>query len=177
MRRTYRVLAFVIAAEVVIQAMAIAFALAGLGKWVGDEGGVLNKQTLDDSSTSYTGAVGFAIHGINGEMLIPLFVLALLVVSFFAHVPGGTRLAAIIVGLVVLQVALGIGLHGLPYLALLHAANAFAILGAAVGAGVRARGGVVPATTSVAQQSAVPAPRERASETQALRPTSGPSAG
>lgn len=177
MRRTYRVLAFVIAAEVVIQAMAIAFALAGLGKWVGDDGGVLNKQTLDDESASFTGAVGFMVHGINGEMLIPLLVLALLAVSFFAHVPGGTRLAGIIVGLVVLQVALGIGLHGLPYLALLHAANAFAILGAAIAAGTRARAGVVPANASAPGQSAVPAPREGATGTDALRPTSGPSAG
>ena len=173
MRRTYRVLAYVIAVEVVIQAMAIAFALAGLGKWVRDEGGVLNKQTMDDSSTSFTGAVGFMIHGINGEMLIPLLVLALLVVSFFAHVPGGTRMAAIIVGLVVVQVGLGIGLHGVPYLALLHAANAFAILGVAVGAGVRARGSVVPANGSVP---GVPVPREGA-PTEALRPSSGPSAG
>jgi hypothetical protein len=157
MRRTYRVLAFVIAAEVVIQAMAIAFALAGLGKWVGDEGGVLSKQTMEDSSTSYTGVVGFMIHGINGEMLIPLLVLALLVVSFFAHVEGGVRLAVIILGLVVLQVALGIGLGGVPYLALLHGANAFAILGAAVAAGTRARS-LAPADGSVSAQAAMPTP-------------------
>jgi hypothetical protein len=124
-----------------VQAMAIAFALAGLGKWVEDEGGVVNKHTFDDPSTTFTGVVGFMVHGINGEMIIPLLVLVLLIVSFFAGVPGGIRMAAIILGLVVLQVALGIGLHGLPYLALLHAVNAFAILGAAVYAGIRARGG------------------------------------
>jgi hypothetical protein len=155
MRTVYRVLAFVIAAEVVIQAMAIAFALAGLGKWVGDEGGVLNKQTFDDESTNFTGVVGFMVHGINGEMIIPLLVLVLLIVSFFARVPGGIRMAAIILGLVVVQVALGIGLHGLPYLALLHAANAFAILGAAVYAGTLARG-AVPVDRSVREQTAAP---------------------
>lgn len=158
MRRTYRVLAYVIAVEVVIQAMAIAFALAGLGKWVGDEGGVLNKQTMDDSSTSYTGVVGFMVHGINGEMLIPLLVLALLVVSFFAHVEGGVRMAVTVLGLVVLQVALGIGLGGLPYLALLHAANAFAILGVAVVAGTRAQGEVRVAG-SVGAPAAMQTPR------------------
>lgn len=158
MRKAYRVLAYVIAAEVVIQAMAIAFALAGLGKWVGDEGGVLDKQTMDDSSTSYTGVVGFMIHGINGEMIIPLLVLALLVVSFFAHVRGGVRLAVVILGLVVVQVGLGIFLDSVPYLALLHGANAFAILGAAVAAGTRARGDAVPAAAPVSTQ-AVPTPR------------------
>jgi hypothetical protein len=155
MRTVYRVLAFVIAAEVVVQAMAIAFALAGLGKWVGDEGGVLNKQTFDDESMKFTGVVGFMVHGINGEMIIPLLVLVLLIVSFFAGVPGGIRLAATILGLVVVQVALGIGLHGLPYLALLHAANAFAIMGVAVQAGIRARG-VVPVDRSVREQTAAP---------------------
>jgi hypothetical protein len=154
MRKAYRVLAFVIAGEVIVQAMAIAFALAGLGKWV-DGGGVVNKQAMEGESMHFTGVVGFMVHGINGQMVIPLLVLALLIVSFFAHVPGGTRLAALIVGLVVLQVALGMALHGLPYLALLHAANAFAILGTAAYAGIRARG-LVPADRSVREQAPAP---------------------
>ena len=44
MRNVYRVLAYLLAVEVVVQAMAIAYAIAGLGKWVEDDGGVLNKQ-------------------------------------------------------------------------------------------------------------------------------------
>jgi hypothetical protein len=138
MRKAYRVLAYIVAAEVVIQAMMIAFALAGLGKWVDADGGVLNKQTMESDSLQFTGVVGFMVHGMNGMMVIPLLVLVLLIVSFFAHVPGGIKLAGILVGLVVLQVALGMGLHGIPYLGLLHAANAFAILGVAVAAARRA---------------------------------------
>jgi uncharacterized sodium:solute symporter family permease YidK len=127
MRNVYRVLAFVLAAEVVIQGMAIAYALAGLGKWIEDDGGVLNKQVLDSDSPDFTGVGGFATHGINGMMLIPLIALLLLIVSFFAKVPGGVKRAGILIGLIILQVALGIFLHEVPYVAVLHVLNAFAI--------------------------------------------------
>lgn len=129
MRKTYQVLAYALAAEVVIQAMAIAYALFGLGKWVEDDGGVLNKQVLDaDKGPEFTGSGGFALHGINGTMLIPILVLLLLIVSFFAKVAGGVRLAGILVGMVVVQVVLGIASHSVPYLGPLHVLNAFGIL-------------------------------------------------
>lgn len=136
MRTTYRVLAYALAVEVVIQAMAIAYALFGLGKWIEDDGGVLNKQVMDaNDGPEFSGVGGFAIHGINGTMLIPLLVLLLLVVSFFAKVANGVQRAAILFGLVVLQVFLGIAGHGVPYLGPLHALNAFAILVVAFQAG------------------------------------------
>ena len=128
MRNAYRVLAYLLAAEVVIQAMAIAYALAGLGKWVEDDGGVLNKQVLDaDNGLHFKGVGGFATHGINGMMIIPILVLLLLIVSFFAKVQDGVKRAAILVGMVILQVILGIALHGVPYVAWLHVLNAFGI--------------------------------------------------
>lgn len=133
MRRTYQVLAYVLVAEVVVQAMMVAIALAGVGKWI-DDGHTVTKAVVD-SHPRFTGSIGFPIHAINGEMLIPLLVLALLVVSFFAKVPGGTRRAAILVGLIALQVFLGIVLQGAPYVALLHVLNAFAILAVAFLAG------------------------------------------
>ncbi len=135
MRSVYRVLAYLLAAEVLIQAMAIAYALAGLGKWVADDGGVLNKAALDSDSLSFTGVGGFAVHGINGMMVIPLLALVLLVVSFFAKVPGGSRRAAILFGMVVVQVALGLGLHGVVWLAPLHVLNGFGILAMGIVAG------------------------------------------
>ena len=46
MRSAYRILAIIIAIEVVIQAMAIVYAIAGLGNWV-EEGGVLNKAVFE----------------------------------------------------------------------------------------------------------------------------------
>ncbi len=98
MRNVYKVLAYLLAVEVVVQAMAIAYAIAGLGKWVADDGGVLNKQVIDSDSPDFPGVGGFATHGINGMMIIPLVVLLLLIVSFFAKIPGGVQKAAILLG-------------------------------------------------------------------------------
>ena len=129
MRKTYRVVAHLIAALVVVQAMAIAWALSGLSHWVGEDGGVLNKAVMEDrDSTPFPEVAGFAIHGINGTTLIPLLAVLLLVFSFFAKVADGTKWAAIVFVLVALQVVMGISSESLPFLGLLHALNAFAIL-------------------------------------------------
>lgn len=130
MRRAYHVLAYVIAAEVVVQAMMIATAVAGLSHWI-DDGATVNKHVLDNDP-SFTGSFGFPVHAINGEMLIPLLALALLIVSFFAKVAGGTRWALYILGLIVVQVVLGVSQGDVPFLGLLHGANALAIFTVAV---------------------------------------------
>lgn len=140
MRRAYHVLAYVIAAEVVIQAMMMATAVSGLDHWIND-GATVNKHVID-SHPSFAGSFGFPVHAINGEMLIPLIALALLVVSFFAGVLDGTRWALYILGLIVLQVVLGVSQGSVPYLGLLHGANAFALLIVAVLAARRASGTV-----------------------------------
>jgi cytochrome bd-type quinol oxidase subunit 2 len=128
MRSTYRVLAYALAVEVLVQAMAIAYAMAGLGKWVEDDHGVLTKKVADGNSLPFRGGGGFTLHGVNGMLIIPILVLLLLIISFFAKVVDGTKQALILLGLVVLQVILGIALHGVPYVAPLHALNAFGIL-------------------------------------------------
>ncbi len=58
MRSAYRVLAYIIAIEVVVQAAAIAYALAGLSKWVSD-GGTLDKASMESEDTTFPGVVGF----------------------------------------------------------------------------------------------------------------------
>lgn len=136
MRRAYHVLAYLIAVEVVVQAMMMATAVAGLDHWI-DDGATVNKHVID-KHPSFTGSFGFPVHAINGEMLIPLLALVLLVVSFIARVAGGTRWALYILGLIVLQVLLGVSQGDVPYLGLLHGANAFAILVVAVLAARRA---------------------------------------
>jgi hypothetical protein len=136
MRSVYRVLAFVVAAEVVVQAAAIAFAVYGLGRWV-DDGGRLDKALLAREDSSVGGAVGFAIHGANGTMLVPLVALLLLVVSFFAGVPGAVKWAGAVFALVVVQAALGFLGQGVPGLGALHGANALVLFGVAVMAGKR----------------------------------------
>jgi heme A synthase len=84
-------------------------------------------------------------------LIIPILVLLLLIVSLFAKIEGGRKQAAILFGLVLLQVILGIALHGVPYVAPLHALNAFAILVVAYQAGKRAGGSAeLPASAAVA---------------------------
>ena len=139
MRSTYRVLAYIIAAEVVIQAMAIAFAVFGLTKWV-DDGGTLDKAAIDSESLDFTGVIGFPIHGINGMMIIPLIALIFLIVSFFARVPGGVKWAGIVVLLVAVQITLGILGHDTPVLGALHGLNALAIFAMALVAARHAQG-------------------------------------
>ena len=123
MRKLYTGLAWTIAGAVVIQAAAIAFAFGGMLNLV-SEGGVVDKALLESFQAGGVGEVGFMIHGVVGGVLIPLIALALLVVSFFVRVRGAKLWAAIVFGLVVLQVVLGFSIVGSPYLGLIHGANA-----------------------------------------------------
>jgi heme A synthase len=137
MRSAYKWIAYLLAAEVLVQAMAIAYALAGLGHWVEEDGGVLNKALIDSDNADFGGVTGFMIHGMNGMMIIPLLVLILLIVSFFTKMEGAVKRAAILLGLVVLQVVLGITSHSLPFAIVFHALNAFAIFSMAALTGYR----------------------------------------
>jgi hypothetical protein len=148
MRKTYSVLGYLIAAEVVVQAMAIAYALAGLGYWVAEEGGVVNKQLVESRESEFTGVVGFMVHGMNGMMIIPLLALLFLVFSFFTKLPGASKRAAAVVVLVVLQVFLGILSHSVPLSSSLHALNAFVLLVVAF-TSARWAGAGAPAAVSV----------------------------
>ena len=84
---------------------------------------------------------------------IPLLALALLVVAFVWKAPGAVRAAAIVLGLVVVQVVLGFAGMAVPFLGALHGLNALFLFGAAVMAGMRVRG----AEDQVAPQSATTA--------------------
>ena len=151
MRSAYRVLAFLVAGLVVVQAAAIAYAVFGLTKWV-EDGATLDKAAIESEDTTFDGVVGFMIHGINGTMLIPLVALILLLVSFFAKVPGGVAKAAIVLALVVVQVALGIFGGNTPALGALHGLNALLLFGTAAMAGVQARGTTVEPSPYAATQ-------------------------
>ena len=138
MRSAYRVLAMLVAALVVVQAAAIAYAVFGLTKWV-DGGGTLDKAAMESEDTTFDGVVGFMIHGMNGMMLIPLVALLLLIVSFFAKVPGGVKWAGLLLLAVVVQVLLGMFGHDTPALGGLHGLNALVIFGLAVMAALRSK--------------------------------------
>ena len=133
MRKAHQILAYVLAGMVVVQAMAISYAIAGVFHWIDKtNGAVLNHDVLkswDKHSPTFHGSGGFALHGIDGFMIIPLLTLVLLIVSLFAmkEVPGAGKRAGILLGMVVLQFILGVGAHGAIVLAPLHALNGFGI--------------------------------------------------
>jgi hypothetical protein len=152
MRGAYKILANLIALLVVVQAAALAWAIAGLGIWV-DEGGTFDKSVMESDDMPFDEIVGMMVHGMNGMMLIPLVALILLVVSFFAKVPKGIPVAAGLFVLIILQVALGIFGHEIAVSGLLHGVNALIIFaGALHAARLPSRAVVVekrePATTA-----------------------------
>ncbi|MEJ2861977.1 hypothetical protein [Actinomycetospora flava] len=130
MRTTYRVLAWILAVEVVVQAAAIAWALFGLSAWI-EGGGVLDAAAMQ-AEPQFDGVVGFMVHGMNGTIIVPAVALLLLIVSFFAKLTHGVAYAAALFLMVVAQVLLGMFAHALPSLGMLHGALALAILVAAV---------------------------------------------
>ena len=127
MRATYRVLACLLALEVVVQAAAIAWAVFGLTAWI-EGGGVLDKAGMESESVTFDGVAGFMVHGMNGTLIVPVIALLFLVVSFFARFPGAVAWAGAAFAAVVVQVALGIFAHSAPVLGMLHGVLALVLL-------------------------------------------------
>lgn len=133
MRNAYKILGGLIALLVFVQAASIAFAFSGLGVWI-EDGNTLDAAAMESQSLDFTGVLGFPVHAITGMMLIPLLSLILLIVSFFAKLPKGVPTAAALLGLVIVQVLLGITASSTAYAGLLHGINALLVFGAAVSA-------------------------------------------
>lgn len=131
MRRTYSVIAWIVAGGVAVQAASIAFGLGGMARYIQD-GGVIDKALVESRQAVFVGELGFPIHGIVGGMVIPVAALALLAVSFFVKARGARMWAAIVLGVVALQITLGYSITDMPYLGLIHGANALAVFLTAV---------------------------------------------
>lgn len=141
MRTAYKVLAWLVALGVVVQASSMVFAIAGLGNWV-DGGGVLDKASAEgmfEGDVTFTGVAGFMIHSLNGMMVIPALALIFLIVSFFAKVPGGVTWAALVLLAVVVQITLGLLGHEAAVWGGLHGINALILFSLAVYAALRVR--------------------------------------
>ncbi|NUW33393.1 hypothetical protein HTZ77_18440 [Nonomuraea sp. SMC257] len=144
MRIVYKVLAYLVAIEVAVQASVMVFGDAGLGKWVG-QGGVLDKTVMESEASPFPEVIGFMVHGINGMMVIPVIALLLLISSFFARVPGAVKAAGLVLLLVAVQVTLGLFGHDIPALGALHGINALLLFTSALYAARRDRGVAVAA--------------------------------
>ncbi|HEY3010197.1 MAG TPA: hypothetical protein VGJ63_19340 [Micromonosporaceae bacterium] len=130
MRATYVWLSRLIALGVVLQAAFIAFGTFDVFRTV-DDGKAFTGE-YDDYNA------GQALHSIFGTFIIPLLALILLIISFFARIPGGVRFAAIVFGLVVVQFLLALLSFATPWVGLLHGINAFALAAVAGFAGRQA---------------------------------------
>jgi hypothetical protein len=119
MRSAYKYLAYAIDALILVQAAAMAWAVFGLSKWI-EDGNTLTKAKMEGDTFSFTEERGFMIHGINGQLLIPLIGLILLIISFLAKVPEGRKYAGMLFGGIVVQVALGMTAHAVPALGFIH---------------------------------------------------------
>ena len=142
MRTAYKVLAYLVAAEVTVQAMVMVWAIAGLGKWV-DGGGVFDKSVIEGGieggAMPFPEVFGILVHGINGMFVVPGIALLLLIVSFFTKVRGAIKWALIVFVLVVAQGQIGFLGHEFPLAGLLHGLNALALFGVAIYAARRMR--------------------------------------
>jgi hypothetical protein len=134
MKQAYRVLAYLVAAGVVMQAAAIAYAMFGLFKWI-EHGGTIDQST--QPTPDLGGYTGFTLHGMGGVFIVPAIALLFLISSFFAKIPGGIKWALIVFGVTVLQVALGLFAHEIAGIGWLHGAVAMILFGLAIMAGMR----------------------------------------
>jgi hypothetical protein len=155
MRTAYKVLAYVVAAEVAIQAMVVVWFIAGLGKWV-DDGGVLDKAAMESGGTPFPQVFGIIAHGINGFFVIPGLALLLLIISFFTKVRGTIKWAVVVFVLVIVQGQLGGLGHDFPWAGGLHGLNALALFGVALFAGRRLRAASAAAVEQPEARTAAP---------------------
>lgn len=142
MRAAYLWLARLISLLVVVQAMMIVFAVAGLFHWIREKGGAVDASVVavwDQTPPTFTGAIGHFIHSVTGERVFPVLALLLLIVAFFAKVSQGVVIALVLFLLVVLQTVTGLFGDQMPYLGLIHGLNAFLIFGAAMAAAMKAK--------------------------------------
>jgi hypothetical protein len=142
MRTAYKVLAYLVAAEVAVQAMVMVWAVAGLGVWV-EGGGVLDKSVIEGSqgggSMPFPEVFGFVVHGINGTFIVPGIALALVITSFFTKARGAIKWAVIVLVLVIAQGQIGFLGHEFALAGALHGLNALALFGVAFYTGRRIR--------------------------------------
>lgn len=157
MRTAYKVLAYLVALEVVVQAMVMVWAVAGLGKWIAS-GGVLDKSLMESGSSVFPEDLGFLLHGVNGMFVVPLVALVLLAVSYLTKTAGASKWAGIVFALTVVQGQLGLLGHDIPAVGAVHGLNALLLFLAALHTARRFR----PAARRLAEP-----------ETRATAPVSG----
>jgi hypothetical protein len=137
-KQLYRVLAYLIAAGVVLQAAAIAYAVFGMFEWV-STGGTIDKALIESESPQVGGITGFNLHQLVGVNILPLLALVFLISSFFARIPGGIRWGLIVFAATLAQSLLGIYAHENSAVGWLHGAMALILFTCAIVSGTRVK--------------------------------------
>jgi uncharacterized protein DUF6220 len=125
-RKVYSVVGVLLLVELALQFYFIA--TAALNVWGADG----NADTAKSVFAGFKAGDTFAnLHAFNGTLVIPVTILVLIGVSFWAHLPGRIKWqTGALFGLMVLQFLLaGIGFGGAPAVGGLHGVNALAIVG------------------------------------------------
>ena len=125
MRSTYRVLAYLIATLVAVQAAAMALGFFTIIHEVEDGGSFT-------AGYNFEGNLGLMMHRFVGMGLIPLLAIALLIVALVSGVPGAAGRAGAVFGLIVLQIALVFLAFFVTWGGALHGINALAVFVSAV---------------------------------------------
>jgi hypothetical protein len=144
MRHVYRVLAYLVAIEVAVQAAMVVWGDAGLFQYVA-EGGVVDKTLAESGETPFPEFIAFIIHAFNGMFAIPAIALLLLISSFWVKAPGVVKAAGLVVLLVALQITFGILGHSIPLAGAVHGLNALLLFATALYAARRVGAAAAPA--------------------------------
>jgi hypothetical protein len=154
MKQLYRVLAYVIAVGVVLQAAAIAYAVFGMFEWV-SAGGTIDKALIESENPQIGGIAGFNLHQLVGVNILPLLALLFLISSFFARIPGGIRWGLIVFAVTLTQSLLGIFAHENSAVGWLHGTTALILFTCALVSGIRVNRALAKrALTSTQRESA-----------------------
>ncbi len=135
-----RVVNYVIAALVAVQAASHAWMSSGIMHFVMN-GGVFDRALMQqDGPPPIPEVMGGMIHGMNGTMIIPLVALVGLVVAILSKNGKVIRMAVIVLVLTAVQILLGFLTFSGTGFAFVHALNAMLMFAAALlGAGTAGR--------------------------------------
>ena len=158
-KQLYRVLAFLIAAGVVLQAAAIAYAVFGMFEWV-SAGGTVDKALIESDSPQIGGIAGFNLHQLVGVTILPLLALMFLISSFFARIPGGIRWGLIVFAATLAQSLLGIYAHENSAVGWLHGSMALILFICALVSGIRVNRALANRARASSQREPTNAPQQ-----------------
>lgn len=148
-RKAYRILALLLAAEAIVQSVAVGYFVGALNRWIVTEGAVgvadhsalralpgegrvvaLDRMVLASAEQWLAGGVGLTIHTITERWVAPVLMVLLVAIAIRASLVSAIPVA----GAVLLQWLTGLVAGSLPVVAALHELAVFAVFVTALGA-------------------------------------------